>query len=264
PVSEKEVLGSAMLASPISALDMYPVSDGACALIMANEEWTRRLTDKPVWVTGVGVCRDTYNLGTRDLSGCAALIAAYERERLERAFELALGLTFAAIGGAFVAMRAGWMPWIFNPNTFGMLGVWFVYLIAIVAAANVLQLEFLTMLFQNIVLFLPHIAMFLIILIGGFILVDYFSDLLAGWGKTQNIEFLGVIILLLRVFFYFIILMLALSQLQIDLTIIYTFITPLAWGVGIGLGAGIAIFLGFGLKDRAPRMMDDLINKISK
>ncbi|HQP30982.1 MAG TPA: thiolase family protein [Deltaproteobacteria bacterium] len=76
PVSEKEVLGSAMLASPISALDMYPVSDGACALIMANEEWTRRLTDKPVWVTGVGVCRDTYNLGTRDLSGCAALEAA--------------------------------------------------------------------------------------------------------------------------------------------------------------------------------------------
>ncbi|HPD76046.1 MAG TPA: hypothetical protein P5217_08980 [Methanoregulaceae archaeon] len=147
---------------------------------------------------------------------------------------------------------------------FDLIVRWFVYLIAIVAAANVLQLEFLTMLFQNIVLFLPHIAMFLIILIGGFILVDYFSDLLAGWGKTQNIEFLGVIILLLRVFFYFIILMLALSQLQIDLTIIYTFITPLAWGVGIGLGAGIAIFLGFGLKDRAPRMMDDLINKISK
>jgi hypothetical protein len=34
--------------------------------------------------------------------------------------------------------------------------------------------------------------------------------------------------------------------------------------VGLGLGAGIAIFIGFGLKDRAPRMMDDLIKKFSK
>jgi len=147
---------------------------------------------------------------------------------------------------------------------FDIIVRWFIYLIAIVAAANVLGLEFLTTLFQNIVVYLPHIAMFLIILIAGFILVDYFADLLAVWGKTQNIEFLGVIIMLLRVFFYFIILILALSQLLIDLTIIYTFVTPIAWGVGIGLGAGIAIFIGFGLKDRAPGIMDDLLKKISK
>lgn len=147
---------------------------------------------------------------------------------------------------------------------FDLIVRWFIYLIAIVAAANVLQLEFLTSLFQSIVVYLPHIAMFLIILIAGFIMVDYFADLLVGWGKTQDIEFLGVIIMLLRVFFYFVILILALSQLLIDLTIIYTFVTPIAWGVGIGLGAGIAIFIGFGLKDRAPAMMDDLLKKISK
>jgi small-conductance mechanosensitive channel len=147
---------------------------------------------------------------------------------------------------------------------FDLIVRWFIYLIAIVAAANVLQLEFLTTLFQNIVLYLPHIAMFLIILIAGFIMVDYFADLLEGWGKTQDIEFLGVIIMILRIFFYFIILILALSQLLIDLTIIYTFITPIAWGVGIGLGAGIAIFIGFGLKDRAPAIMDDLLKKIEK
>jgi len=147
---------------------------------------------------------------------------------------------------------------------FDLIVRWFIYLIAIVAAANVLQLAFLTTLFQNIVLYLPHIAMFLIILIAGFILVDYFADILAVWGKTQDIEFLGLIIMIMRVFLYFIVIMLALSQLLIDLTIIYTFITPVAWGVGIGLGAGIAIFLWFGLRDRAPAIMDDLLNKFSK
>jgi small-conductance mechanosensitive channel len=147
---------------------------------------------------------------------------------------------------------------------FDLIVRWFIYLIAIVAAANILQLEFLTSLLQSIVVYLPHVALFLIILIVGFIMVDFFSDVLEGWGKTQDIEFLGLMIMLLRVFFYFIVLILALSQLLIDLTIIYTFVTPIAWGVGLGLGAGIAIFIGFGLKDRAPAIMDDLLKKMSK
>lgn len=76
PVTEREVLDSEVLASPISVLDKYPVSDGACAIIMASEKLTKQLTDKPVWVTGMGVCRDTYNLGDRDLAGCEALESA--------------------------------------------------------------------------------------------------------------------------------------------------------------------------------------------
>ncbi|MDD3092227.1 MAG: hypothetical protein PHH09_07785 [Methanoregulaceae archaeon] len=149
-------------------------------------------------------------------------------------------------------------------HLFDLIVRWFVYLIAIVAASNVLKLDFLSNLFQTIVFYLPHVLMFLIILIVGFIVVDYFADILQGWGKTQNIEFLGVIILLLRIFFYFIILILALSQLLIDLTIIYTFVTPLAWGVGLGVGAGIAIFLAYGLRDRAPGMVDDMMKRFSK
>jgi len=149
-------------------------------------------------------------------------------------------------------------------HLFDLIVRWFVYLIAIVAASNVLKLDFLSNLFQTIVFYLPHVLMFLIILIVGFIVIDYFADILQGWGKTQNIEFLGVIILMLRIFFYFIILILALSQLLIDLTIIYTFITPLAWGVGLGVGAGIAIFLAYGLRDRAPGMVDDMMKRFSK
>jgi len=147
---------------------------------------------------------------------------------------------------------------------FDLIVRWFIYLIAIAAAASVLKIEFISDLFEKIILYLPHVAMFLIILIAGFILIDYFADILHAWGKTQNIEFLEVIILLLRVFFYFVVLILALSQLLIDLTIIYTFVTPIAWGVGIGVGVGIAVFIAYGLKDRAPQMMDDLLKKIHK
>ncbi len=63
---------------------------------------------------------------------------------------------------------------------------------------------------------------------------------------------------------YFVTAILALSQLELDLTIIYTFVTPIAWGIGIGLGAAIAIIVGFGLKNRSEAIMDKVIDSFSK
>ncbi|HDR72839.1 MAG TPA: hypothetical protein ENN85_02845 [Methanoculleus sp.] len=147
---------------------------------------------------------------------------------------------------------------------FDLIVRWFIYLIAILAAANVLALEFLTVLIASIVAYLPNVAAFLIILIVGFILIDYFADFMMGWGASQNIEYIKPITLLLRVFFYFIVVMLALTQLLLDLSIIYIFITPIAWGIGIGIGAAIAIIVGLGLKDRAPEIMDSLMSEVKK
>lgn len=75
----RDVLNSRMLASPISQLDYYPVSDGACAMILATEKKAKKLTDKPVWVTGFGSARDAHNLGDRDLGDCDSLVAAAQR-----------------------------------------------------------------------------------------------------------------------------------------------------------------------------------------
>ena len=49
-------------------LDVSPISDGAVAIVMASEEAARRLTDKPVWVDGVGWNLDTTYWTNRDLS----------------------------------------------------------------------------------------------------------------------------------------------------------------------------------------------------
>lgn len=147
---------------------------------------------------------------------------------------------------------------------FELLVRWFIYLIAILAAANVLQLTFLTSLVQSIVAFIPNIVIFLIILIVGFILIDYFARFVRGIGNVQRVSLMGPVVSLLEVFLYFVVVMLALQQLRLDLTIIYIFITPLAWGIGLGVGAAIAIIVGFGLRDRAPEMMDNLLAQIRK
>ncbi len=147
---------------------------------------------------------------------------------------------------------------------FDIIVRWFIYLIAILAAANVLNLPFLTGLVGQIVVYLPNIAIFVILLIVGFIVIDWFADFLRHLGAAQQISMMSPLITALQAFLYVILVILALEQLHIDLTIFYILITPLAWGLGLGLGAAIAIIVGFGLRDRAPQMMDDVMGMVQE
>ena len=71
-----DVLGSRMLVSPIRLLDAKPISDGACAMIIASEEKAKKLTKNPVWILGASNCYETHYLGDRDLADCDALATA--------------------------------------------------------------------------------------------------------------------------------------------------------------------------------------------
>ena len=138
----------------------------------------------------------------------------------------------------------------------------FVYLIAILAAVDILNMEYMSKLMTVIVEYIPHVVAFVIILIAGFLLSDYFIDFLGKYYAKQDIQLITPVLFLLRIFLYFVIAVLALSQLMLDLTIIYTFVTPIAWGIGLGLGAAIAIIVGFGLKNRSEAIMDKVIDSI--
>ncbi|MFC1942159.1 propanoyl-CoA acyltransferase [Chloroflexota bacterium] len=50
----EKVLGSFMVAPPLTLHDCCPFSDGAAAIVLASEEVAKKLTGKPVYMTGVG------------------------------------------------------------------------------------------------------------------------------------------------------------------------------------------------------------------
>jgi acetyl-CoA C-acetyltransferase len=68
-----------MIAEPITVLETRLVGDGACVMLLANEERAKKLTSKPVWIKGVGICCDGYFLGDRDLADCDCLVEAAKR-----------------------------------------------------------------------------------------------------------------------------------------------------------------------------------------
>ncbi len=66
-ITVEDVLASEVLAWPVQRLDVSPISDGAVALVIASEDAAKRLTDKPVWIEGVGWNLDSAYWTNRDL-----------------------------------------------------------------------------------------------------------------------------------------------------------------------------------------------------
>jgi len=156
-----------------------------------------------------------------------------------------------------------------SPVSFGYMGDMavrcIVYLIAILAAVDILNMDYLSKFMTKVIEYIPHVVAFVVIIVVGILLVDYFIDVFKNYStNTTRVELISPVLLLLRVFLYFVVVMLALSQLLLDLTIIYTILTPLFWGLGIGLGASIAIVVWFGMKNRSEQIMDKVIEAISK
>jgi acetyl-CoA C-acetyltransferase len=67
-ITVEDVLNSETLAWPVQRYDVSPVSDGAVAIVLAAEHVAKRITDKPVWIEGVGWNLDTAHWTNRDLA----------------------------------------------------------------------------------------------------------------------------------------------------------------------------------------------------
>jgi len=108
-ITVKDVMKSRMLASPIKLFDCSPISDGACAIILANEK-RAKISKKPVWVKGVGHCVEAYHLGDRDLADPIALKAAAKKAYSMAGIKNPLKeIDVAEIYDAFSYMELLWM-----------------------------------------------------------------------------------------------------------------------------------------------------------
>jgi len=64
----KDVMKSKLLSWPVKRLDISPTSDGAVAIVLANEDVARAHSKAPVFFEGVGYRLDTAYWNTRDLA----------------------------------------------------------------------------------------------------------------------------------------------------------------------------------------------------
>ncbi|MBX5321782.1 MAG: thiolase domain-containing protein [Candidatus Bathyarchaeota archaeon] len=83
-VTLDQVLCSKTLFHPLKKLEISTPADGCIVMVLASEKVAEKLTDKPVWVKGVGWCTETPSLETRDWTR-----AIYTRLAAEMAYKTA-------------------------------------------------------------------------------------------------------------------------------------------------------------------------------
>jgi len=132
---------------------------------------------------------------------------------------------------------------------FDLLVRWFVYLVAIFAAVDILQIEVVSYYMNMVVSYIPSFIAGIVIFIAGFIIIDYVADFIRKLGEEAEIAYARIFADGLRLFLYGVVTILALSQMKIDVSILYIFANALAWGLAIGVCVGLGIAFGWGFKD---------------
>jgi len=130
---------------------------------------------------------------------------------------------------------------------------WLVYIGSILAAIDILGFKALEPFVTAAINYLPSLIGGVLILIIGFVAVDFIADLARAASSEARIEYAGVVILGFRLILYFAVAVVALSIMKIDISILYIFANALAWGIAAGAGVGLGIALGWGFKDIVAR-----------
>jgi len=73
-----EAMNSVPICQPLNLYDCCLISDGAAAVVMASEERARKISDTPIWITGLGCATDTMMIAERPslVSLAASRVAA--------------------------------------------------------------------------------------------------------------------------------------------------------------------------------------------
>lgn len=109
-ITVEDVMASDYIAEPLKLLDCSPISDGASAVVIANQERAKGAARKPVWVKGIGYNCDAFHLGDRDLAKSDALVAAAKKAYKDAGINDPPGqIDLAEVSDAFSYMELMWL-----------------------------------------------------------------------------------------------------------------------------------------------------------
>lgn len=134
-------------------------------------------------------------------------------------------------------------------SAFGKLAKWFVYALAILAAANAVAIPLLSEWISTAVSYLPAFIAGLLVIVLGFVVADFIGDMIERTRSGTQTAYTGWFANGARVFLYFTALVIGLDTMGIDVDILYVFARALAWGLAAAVAIGVGVAFGWGGKE---------------
>lgn len=141
------------------------------------------------------------------------------------------------------------------PNLLGELVKWFIFIIFLQVAVDVLNLSTLSSLLNDFVRWLPHVLFAVIIFFAGVALAHYI-----GMKVKQHTKMKGMLVAtgVLKIVILYLALVIGLEQIGVNVGILENAFLILLGALGLGLALALGIGLGLGLRDHADEMVDKI------
>jgi small-conductance mechanosensitive channel len=131
----------------------------------------------------------------------------------------------------------------------GRVAAYFVYALAILAAADTLAIDLLSVWIADAVSYLPAFVAGALIIVLGFVLADFLGDVVANTESMTETGYTDLFANGLRVFLYFVVTVIGLGTMGVDVQILNTFATAIAIGLGVGIALALGLGIGLGSRD---------------
>ena len=141
-------------------------------------------------------------------------------------------------------------------RAFGTLAAWYVYFLAILAAANVLAIPQLSLWVNTAVSYLPAFIAGLLIIVIGFILADFLANAIERAATATRDQVAALFADGTRIFLYFIAIVVGLDTMGVDVGILYIFAGAAAFGLALALAIGVGLAIGLGGREYVDENID--------
>jgi hypothetical protein len=134
-------------------------------------------------------------------------------------------------------------------RSMGRVGAYFVYALAILAAADTLAIDLLSVWIADAVSYLPAFVAGALIIVLGFVLADFLGDVIANTESMTETGYTDLFANGVRMFLYFVVTVIGLGTMGVDVQILNTFATAIAIGLGVGIALALGLGIGLGSRD---------------
>lgn len=131
-------------------------------------------------------------------------------------------------------------------DAFGTVAKWFVYALAILAAANVLAIPLLSEWISTAVSYLPAFVAGLLVIVLGFVVADFIGDAIVRTRAATQTAYTSWFAAGTRMFLYFTAVVIGLDTMGVDVGILFVFAEAAAWGLAAAVAIGVGIAVGWG------------------
>lgn len=138
----------------------------------------------------------------------------------------------------------------------GKVTSYYIYLLALLAAADVLGVAVLSEWLDRAVSWLPSLIAGLIIIFLGFLFADYLAAIIRQSPGSKRTGFASPIATAIQLFVYFLVLTIGLGTMGVDTTVLVVLVTAFVGALGLALALGLGLAIGLGGKEYVAQHVD--------